>query len=108
MRCNGSWIKHAILIVCGYVLIPSRTANQIQKRHLCCAGSINSDNAAASNEPNSMAIGAIVATGVLCGIGAVLCIGGLVFACKKCVSAAHVASCPSYADVVSRLYSQAI
>ncbi|VDI82870.1 Hypothetical predicted protein [Mytilus galloprovincialis] len=49
-------------------------------------GSINSDNAAASNEPNSMAIGAIVATGVLCGIGAVLCIGGLVFACKKCVS----------------------
>ncbi|CAG2239079.1 unnamed protein product [Mytilus edulis] len=33
-----------------------------------------------------MAIGAIVATGVLCGIGALLCIGGLVFACKKCVS----------------------
>ncbi|VDI82872.1 Hypothetical predicted protein [Mytilus galloprovincialis] len=57
-------------------------------------GSINSDNAAASNEPNSMAIGAIVATGVLCGIGAVLCIGGLVFACKKCVSGTYIFDIP--------------
>ncbi|VDI37386.1 Hypothetical predicted protein [Mytilus galloprovincialis] len=48
--------------------------------------SIHNDNAAASNEPTSMAIGAIVATGVLCGIGAILCIGGLVLSCKKCVT----------------------
>ncbi|VDI65636.1 Hypothetical predicted protein [Mytilus galloprovincialis] len=53
---------------------------------VCAQGSIHNDNAAASNEPTSMAIGAIVATAVLCGIGAILCIGGLVFSCKKCVT----------------------